>query len=220
MYATSRATVDFKPSLNLNASTISLILVNLFTIGVAIWQSWNAGEIILLYYIQSLIIGVFQFFKILDVEKFSVEGVTINGSPAEQTASTKYFFAGFFVVHYGLFHFVYLCFIITFLSTGLIKLAFTPYFLLAIFLLITNHLFSYVLNRKADKKREVNIGRMFMLPYARIIPMHLILILMGILSSFGGGNITILVIFMLIKTLADVVTHNMEHRLKNTFQGN
>ena len=47
-----------------------------------------------------------------------------------------------------------------------------------------------------------------MFPYARIIPMHLT-ILLG--SYFVGGAEGTLIIFLALKTLADVLMHMIEH---------
>ncbi len=71
-----------------------------------------------------------------------------------------------------------------------------------------NHLLSHFLNRQEDCKKIKNIGAMMFFPYARIIPMHLI-IATG-LHAFGGP--ISLVVFMLLKTFADVVMHVIEHK--------
>ncbi|MEP7103318.1 MAG: DUF6498-containing protein [Candidatus Dojkabacteria bacterium] len=198
----------------LSISTIFLILVNLFTIGVAIWQNWSGGEVVLLYYIQSLVIGFFQFFKILDLQNFTTEGVLVNGNPAAATSATKYFFAGFFVVHYGMFHLVYLFFLFAFINIGLFQLLFSPYFLISVLLIVSNHAISFITNREEDRKRRVNIGKIFILPYARILPMHLIIILMGFFTVNKSGNMNLLIAFMALKTIADVITHNIEHSVQ------
>ena len=53
-----------------------------------------------------------------------------------------------------------------------------------------------------------------LVPYARIIPMHLTIILGGFLMTAGRGfsgtaDIVIMVIFMLIKTIVDLITETV-----------
>lgn len=199
--------------LYIDASAISLLLANLATIAIALWQNWSAGEVIVIYFIQSLAIGFFQFFKLLDLENFSTEGVQINGAYVGPSKNVKYFFTGFFVMHFGIFHLVYLVFLIVYLSIGYVSLAITPLFLLSILLVVSNHAISYALNRENDKKRNINISKLFFIPYGRILPMHIIIILMGLFASTGGGNNLVLLIFMGLKTIADLITHNAEHKL-------
>jgi len=68
--------------------------------------------------------------------------------------------------------------------------------------------FSFFYNRKWEGKQKPNIGKMMFFPYARIIPMHIIILFGGILS---GGKMT-LVLFMLLKTFADVIMHVVEKK--------
>jgi hypothetical protein len=71
--------------------------------------------------------------------------------------------------------------------------------------------FSFFYNRKWEDKRKPNIGKMFCFPYARIIPMHVTILFGVILSSWGtfAGKMA-LVLFMLLKTFADVIMHIVE----------
>ena len=61
-------------------------------------------------------------------------------------------------------------------------------------------------NKVADEQKTQNIGRMMFSPYARIIPMHLIIIF----GAFLGKSS--LIIFLLLKTAADIVMHSVKHR--------
>ena len=79
----------------------------------------------------------------------------------------------------------------------------------AVLVFAVNHYFSYVQNRELDRRGKPNIGTMLFLPYARIVPMHL-LIVMG--ATLGGGSRTALTVFIVLKTIADAVMHVVEHR--------
>ncbi|MBU0649417.1 hypothetical protein KJ969_04985 [Patescibacteria group bacterium] len=186
-----------------NYSTYSLILANLATIVLAVAQGWNFSTLIWSYWLQSLIIGLFQFFKILDLKQFSAKGFKINNRPAKPTPGTKYFTAVFFVIHFGGFHFVYSVFL-----ASSARQAEWGSILLVSAVFLANHLFSYFRNREEDRQKIKNIGTMLFFPYARIIPMHLT-ILFGFFLI--GGPIS-LVFFLLLKTAADVVMHKIEHR--------
>ena len=79
----------------------------------------------------------------------------------------------------------------------------------AVLAFAVNHYFSHVQNRELDRRGKPNIGTMLFLPYARILPMHL-LIVMG--ATVGGDSRATLAFFIVLKTLADAVMHVVEHR--------
>jgi len=60
----------------------------------------------------------------------------------------------------------------------------------------------------SDLAHSPEPGKLMMLPYLRIIPMHLTLIC-GVLLG-GAGTV---MFFILLKTAADVALHYLEHRL-------
>ncbi|MCK9361032.1 DUF6498-containing protein [Patescibacteria group bacterium] len=186
-----------------------LIASNAITIYLALTQGWNLGTLMWVYWIQSVIIGVFHFIRILRLEKFSIEGVKVNGKEIPVTSSevlVKGFFATFFAIHYGIFHFVYLVFLIV----GV----FTPVFGsgapewrevgFASLIFFGNHLFSFFFNQSRDS-HEQNIGAVMMYPYGRILPMHITIII--------GAFVNALPLFLILKAVADAVTHVLEHAL-------
>ena len=74
-------------------------------------------------------------------------------------------------------------------------------------LFFANHLFSYLSNRPAPKEPP-NIGTMMFSPYLRVVPMHAFIMLGAYVAGGGNG----LMLFMVLKTLADVAMHLVEHR--------
>lgn len=179
-------------------TTFTLLISNIFVIALALYQGWNIGEIMWVYWFQSVIIGLFHFLRIWKLENFSVKDVTINGAPATDAKGTKYFFAGFFALHYGLFHFVYMIFLITVFSNG----SSFKNILIGAAAFFINHLVSFYNHIQADKLREPNIGLLMFYPYARIIPMHLTIIF-GIMFRDLA-----LILFLSLKTIADLITHS------------
>ena len=187
-------------------SVLALILSNLVTIGYAVIERWDVSQVMLIYWAQSVVIGIFNWRRILDLKQFSTKGFRINDRPVQPTRSTQLFTAWFFAFHYGLFHFVYFLFLYgRKRSLSGISAAGTVVCILAFF---ANHLFSYFHNKKRDASRIPNIGTIMSLPYARIIPMHLTILSGSFLADGSGGA---LLLFLGLKTVADVIMHMVEH---------
>ena len=187
-------------------SVAVLILSNLVTIIFAVVQKWDVRDVMWIYWGQSVIIGCFNWRRILDLKQFSTEGFLINDQPVLPTRQTQRRVAWFFLFHYGFFHFVYLMFLISEKD----PLPGTPVVGIAVCVLtfLVNHAFSYAHNRQRDAKRVPNIGTIMFFPYARIIPMHFT-ILFG--SHFANPSTGDLVLFLGLKTVADVIMHMVEH---------
>lgn len=131
----------------------------------------------------------------------------VNDRAVEPTRKTKFQTAWFFAFHYGFFHLVYAIFLILVFiapkSSGPISLSLI---LGSAAIFFANHLFSFFYNRNRDTGEE-NIGQIMFLPYARILPMHL-MIIFGIFLKGAVG----LIIFIFMKTTADLIMHIFEHK--------
>ncbi len=181
-----------------------LLVSNLLTLGVALWQGWSAGSLMIVYWAQSVIIGVANVCRILALERFSTENFTMNDRPVDPTPSTKRQVAAFFALHYGFFHFGYLVFILA--ETRATDL-FEPWFWACTAVFAVNHVFSYRYNRDVDRQGRPNIGTLMFTPYVRIVPMHLTIICGGFLAH----STFVVLVFGALKTVADVVMHHIEH---------
>ena len=185
----------------------ALVASNLLVIVWAVIENWPPAVIIWVYWSQSVIIGILWFTKILCLRRFSTKDYTVNDKPVQPAKETKIRTAFFFLAHYGLFHFFYAFFLFDSFRPPRTR----PLLVMGgIFLLY--QCFSFFYNRKWDDKQTPNIGRLFVFPYARIVPMHLTILLGGILTGGKFGGWTTLVLFMLLKTVADVLMHVMERR--------
>jgi len=108
------------------------------------------------------------------------------------------------LVHYGLFHAAYLAFLLSDARVGRADHLPLAASILAFFL---NHAFSFRYNLEGDRQKVRNIGTLMFFPYARIIPMHL-----TIIFGFGLAKGTVpLLIFLVLKTFADLIMHAVEH---------
>lgn len=186
-----------------------LLFSNIATIFFAITENWNLSTIMWVYWFQSITIGFFNFIRILQLKEFSTKGFRISGRPVQPTQGMKLFTAFFFLFHFGFFHFGYLIFLLigTFAKIygNTPNLAEVKYILLTALLFFINHLFSYFYNRPRDTKKQ-NIGSLMFYPYARIIPMHITIILGFV---FSGA----LALFLVLKIFADAIMHVVEHNV-------
>lgn len=190
-----------------------LLLANGITVLLAVIQNWNVLVLMWAYWSQSIVIGFFNFLRIRQLGEFSTAGLTINGQAVEPTEVAKNRVARFFLQHYGFFHLVYFIFLLVFSRLGMfngadggaVSSADLIYIIPTSLLFLGNHVYSYFYNKPRDARRQ-NIGTLMFYPYARIVPMHLTIILGGFL---GGG----LLLFLLLKTFADAIMHVVEHRI-------
>ena len=189
-------------------SMVVLLLSNLVTIVLAVYQHWDVFVLMWIYWGQSVIIGYFNVRRIMDLNEFSTDGFRINNRAVKPTAETQRQTAIFFALHYGIFHLAYL----VFLSVDTKVAGGFPlfYVLLCIGVFYLNHWFSYRYNREQEQDRVPNIGSIMFFPYIRIIPMHL-MIVAGV--SVFGGSTGALIIFLLLKTAADAAMHFVEHAM-------
>ena len=195
---------DIAPSAGSDGSILILAVSNIIALAVAVMLGWRLVDLILVYWVQSVIIGASYFFRILTLDKFSTKNFKINNRSVDPTPETKRFTAFFFLFHYGFFHFVYLIFIFfegahpPSVDAGLLACA-------AVF--AVNHYFSYRYNRDLDSRGTPNIGTLMFTPYIRIVPMHLTIVFGATqtLSTLG------LLMFGGLKTIADVLMHWVEH---------
>ncbi len=192
-------------------SLFGLVLSNLFTIGLALVFSWNVMLVLWVYWLQSVIIGFFNFFRILFLKNFSTKGFRVNSRPMKANSGTKVFTALFFAFHYGFFHLVYAVFLSSFTlaSAGIVFQDILFVFLAGV-VFFANHLFSFVYNKTEDEKKQ-NIGRVMFFPYARIVPMHLTIVFGGMFLATGFASGLVLAFFMVLKTGADIAMHLSEH---------
>lgn len=127
----------------------------------------------------------------------------MNGKPIPPTEKSKRQVASFFALHYGFFHFIYATFLVS--MAGRVDIYRV---VLGGIVFLVDHSFSFRYNKKRDAEKIRNIGRLMFFPYARVIPMHLIILISGVFSSESA-----LFLFLGLKTLADAVMHVVEHRL-------
>jgi hypothetical protein len=147
--------------------------------------------------------------------------ITLNGRSIQSIQrdpfSAKLFFVPFFFVHYGLFMFVHLIFLVIFFgvipaSQGVPHVFDFGGVLIGFLSLLFSHSMSYKANfiGKGEYK-VVSAGQLFISPYPRIIVMHLTVILGGFFAMRAEQAVGALTIMIVMKIIVDVISHMFEH---------
>ena len=198
-------------------STLSLIFSNVLVIFFAIVDKLSAIDLLWIYWSQSVIIGIFNVVKILTLKKFSTEGFKQGNKQVLPTKGAKISTAIFFLFHYGFFHFVYAIFLGGFsifagtASDGSGK----GYLFYSAATFFVSYLIEFIKSRNEEGQEIPNLGRLMFAPYVRIVPMHLTIILGGLIGAVGSyfsanANLSIIVLFTGIKTAVDLITHSVD----------
>ncbi len=188
-------------------SVIALIAANLLALAIAWLTHMSLRELMLVYWIQSVIIGICSAIRILNLERFSTENLKMNNQPVAEEPASKRKVAAFFVLHYGFFHFGYLLFLSFDRAPGPGGSA--AGYLLCALVFAANHGYSLLQNVRRDALGRPNLGTLMFLPYARIVPMHITILAGG--SLYGGAHAFAL--FGFLKIVADAVMHTVEHHV-------
>ena len=221
-----------------------LIAVNLGLIAGAVAWDWRVFDIIFLYWVENLVIGVINVFKMtaanpdqqaLTTLVDAMKGRTtpeqasqlkdkISASPlANTSAAIKLFLIPFFIIHYGMFCYGHGIFVFSMfadsnhgdIASGWDLLS--KNMLFAIGLLAASHLFSFLRNFiAAGEYKHTHPATLMMRPYGRIVALHITIILGGFLTMAFGSPLGLLIVLMVLKTSVDLAMHQSE-RLK--FQG-
>lgn len=188
-------------------SSLALIAANLLPLFGVLLLGWSIGELMLLFWAESAVIGFYNLLKMARVGKWSV-----------------LFFGPFFTGHFGGFMVVHLLFIYGFFindpnaGTDIPVdqvladfLALLPA-LLGFFL---SHGISYVSNFLGRQEYlGMTINAQMGQPYKRIIVMHVTIIFGGFLVMALGSTLPALLLIIGLKLWTDLYSHLKEHGSK------
>ena len=183
-------------------STLALVIANLIPLLGVLLYDWNIGEIMLLFWAESAIVGFFNLLKMWWVGRWAV-----------------LFMGPFFVGHFGGFMVGHLLFIYalflsgadTDVSTAQVMADFVRLWpaLLGLFL---SHAYSYHVNfvgRREYVGRDMS--KQMTEPYARIIVMHVTLIMGAFLVTLFNSRLAALALLILLKIGVDIRSHVRQH---------
>ena len=181
-------------------STLALIFANLVPLAGTVLLGWNLGDVMVLYWAETAVIGFFNICKIAIIGRWAA----LLAGP-------------FFIVHFGGFMSVHFLFIYTIFVQGVqdssgVNLNEVMQLFInlwpALAALFASHTFSFFHNfigRGEFTGRTVN--KQMTEPYSRIIFMHMVIIFGGGLSLVLGEPTPVLLIVIVLKIWFDVKAH-------------
>lgn len=192
---------------------VAIVLGNLILAWMCFRGRVDYGELLWVFWCQSVLIGVGAAVRMSLLRRFSTEGCSSNGKPIPETPSGKRSTVAFFVLHYGFFHVLYAVFLVTNHSVPWLQI--TVWGAVALAAFTVGEIVSAVQHASRDRSWRPNIGTLMVLPYFRIVPMHLAILSSGFVQNRadGLGDLPLL-IFLLLKTGADAGMQLVDDRLE------
>ncbi|MBU0761125.1 MAG: hypothetical protein KJ600_05040 [Nanoarchaeota archaeon] len=194
-------------------SLLSLLTFNFIAVvGVLFWD-WSSSFLLFSYWLENLAIGFFNVLKMSKATKMGNNGLFTYSVNGKDVRASKSGTIVFFIFHYGGFMFVHLIFLLFFIFGGFGGLErpdglarfFGQSFIFFIGVFVS-HLVSYKVNYVGNEEyKKASVGKLFVLPYKRIIPIHVTIILAALVSSPA-------LLLIGLKTLIDVVGHLGERK--------
>lgn len=209
---TQDATASGRPAW-LTPSVAVLVAANLFPLYGVLFGGWKVFPIVLLFWLENVIVGVFFILRLLTARP---------QEPAGWIA--KVFMVPFFTFHYGMFTMVHGVFVfalfgpkaarVNFPGPDLVLDAFRTYQLAPAFAaLAVSHAFSFGWNYLGKGEcRTVEVGSLMAAPYARVVVLHVAIIGSGFLLMALDAPVAGLILLLALKTALDIAAHNREHR--------
>jgi Family of unknown function (DUF6498) len=187
------------------------LAANLIPVAGVLFGGWSAGLLLLIYWLENVVIGVFNAGRI----------VVVGAANGAAGLAASAFAMPFFVVHYGMFCAVHGVFVWTMFGPGLERIAgapdpFDPRFLPALFqavpglwaalasILIWQSVLFIVFFIGRREYREGDPMSQMMAPYGRIVVLHVTIIAGGFIVLAMGQPVAGVVILSLLKTVLEV----------------
>jgi len=206
----------------------ALIAANMVPLAGVLFLGWKVGDVVLLYWLENLIIGLMNLARIASAQP---DAVLRNANPGKRVKPHelligKIVMGGFFLVHYGAFcagHATFLSFMFPVkgpdgreLEIGglMLHLLADPGIILAVLALLASHLVSFFRNYLGrGEYRRADMARLMMRPYGRIVVVHLFILGGGFLVTFLKSPLIAMALFVIIKTAVDLHMHRRERTL-------
>ncbi len=181
-------------------STLALIIANIVPLAGAAFLGWDLGNVMVLYWAESAVIGFFNIGKIIVIGRW----FALLAAP-------------FFLGHFGAFMAVHFLFIYDIFVQGIqdtiggdlteVMQMFASLWP-ALAVLFASHAFSFYRNFLGRKEfRGKTVQNQMSEPYSRIVFMHVVLIFGGGLTLVLGEAMPVLLIVIALKTWIDIKAH-------------
>ncbi|MEO6255001.1 MAG: DUF6498-containing protein [Ferruginibacter sp.] len=178
-----------------NPSFLFLFAGNLYCIWY--YQAHPNGftTVIWIYWLQSVIIGLFNFFDLLTINNSTSQ---LKNNEQSATGINSGCMAWFFLLHYGGFHLGYALFLL--IGQG-IQYVDRLFLLIGAAVFFMETLAGFIRRKQVlGGQTPLPTGFLFFLPYLRVVPMHLMILL----PVFTGIKASL--IFLVLKMVADVLS--------------
>jgi hypothetical protein len=209
--------------LRFNLPLLALVLANLIPVFGVLFLHWDVGAIVVLYWTENLVVGVYTLLKMLVTGGTSALGIML-----------------FFCLHYGVFCAIHGVFVLELtqfageISSELpvaswpgplvvvqkilyfgqqILDAAPPEFSWAILALLLSHGASFMLLFVGQGEyRHTSVETLMKAPYKRIAVLHIAVIIGGFLVVELGEPLGLLLALVALKIGMDIMLHNRSHR--------
>lgn len=184
-----------------DSSFWTLAVANVYAILTIEHNAISNANVMLIFWFQSVIIGIFTTVQMLMLDDFSGDGMGSDLEKQKGEKKEKYMTAGFFTFHYNFFHAGYLLFIYMMFKENHIVIDWRAIAPIA-GMFFVHHCYSFFRARRELVKADPEpiMGQ----AYGRIVPMHVAII-------FGSGKNPLL--FLLLKTGIDLLAHSSKQRV-------
>lgn len=205
---------------------VLLVVVNCIPLAGVLWLGWDLSTIVALYWVENGVVGVYAMAKIATAEAVDPDppAVTINGrrlsdAQMRQPSSARAVLLPFFALHYGGFWFVHGVFVLFALPAMWSEMG-APgggpslaAILWAVPFLLLSHGASFLYNWWWGGERLTSSpSREMTAPYARVVVLHLTIVLGAFVVAALGAPIWALVLMVALKTIADLAAHLAERQ--------
>lgn len=178
-----------------------LVAANLVPLAGVVFFGWDIAVILVLYWIENGVVGALNAVRIMLAAR--PEAGRSDASRVGRIGLTA-----FFILHYGIFWVVHGVFVA--LLVGGLQLVGAPVLAGALALLLS-HAASLVLNYIGRREYlAVTASGQMLLPYARMVALHVAIVLGAAAVIEQGQPLVLLVILVVGKTIADLVLHLVE----------
>ncbi|MBX3140542.1 MAG: hypothetical protein KF875_07310 [Trueperaceae bacterium] len=200
---------------------LSLLLANLVPVaGVFLWD-WQLGDLVLLYWLESGVVGLYTVAKMLVA--------STDKLPRSVQLAGKVFGVPFFIAHYGIFWLIHGLFVVVLFGGSGPTIPVRPdtFFFAAVIVtgmradvlawpvatMLVSHGASFVTDYLASGEyRRVGVNDLMSQPYGRVVVLHLTIIAGGFLALLIGPSQLVLLLFVAVKVGVDVWAQLRESR--------
>lgn len=186
----------------INLTTAALVLSNLVPLAGVLFYEWVVFELLLLFWCETLILGAINIARYWTLYR-------------QRNHASLLLFIPFFLIHYGGFALAHLVFLVAVFrpdDPATWSLAALGVPLIA---LTASHVYSYHAHFIGQQEYlHADPKQLMIQPYARVVAMHVAIMIGGGLVLWIDAPTTALIVLVLIKIAFDVEAHRREHRAK------